>query len=63
MYIHVAYQVHIGKSLQSVETLECRNRGVIVSVLTTSEVDSVFEPVRSEQRHLLFLHQAHIITE
>ena len=30
--------------MQSVETLECRNICVIVSVLTTSEVDSVFEP-------------------
>ena len=44
-HINVAYQVHIGKCMQAVETLECRNRGgVIVSELATSEVDCVFEP-------------------
>ena len=44
-YIHVAYQVHIGKCMQTVDTLECCNRGgVIVSELGTSEVDCVFEP-------------------
>ena len=44
-YIHVAYHVHIGKCLQSLETLECCNRGgAIVSELTTTEVDCVFEP-------------------
>ena len=43
-HIHVAYQVHIGKCMQAVETIECRNRGgVIVSELATSEVDCVCE--------------------
>ena len=43
-HIHVAYQVHIGKFMQAVETLECRNRGgVIVSEFATSEVDCGFE--------------------
>ena len=35
-YKHVAYQVHIGKGLQSVETLEYRIRGVIVCELATN---------------------------
>jgi len=43
-YMHVAHQVHIRKCLQSVETLECRNRGVIVSVLAKCEVDRVVNP-------------------
>jgi hypothetical protein len=40
---HVAYQVHIEKFLQLVETLECSNRGVIVSALATRELDRVFK--------------------
>ena len=44
-HIHVAYQVHIGKCMQTVDTLECCNiGGVIVSELATSEVDCVCEP-------------------
>ena len=51
-YIHVAYHVHIEKCLQSVETLECRNRREIVSMLTTSEVDSVFEPQSGQTKDM-----------
>jgi len=43
-YLHVEHQAHIGKCLQLVESLECCNRGVIVSVLATNELDRVFKP-------------------
>jgi len=51
-YLHVAHQVHIGKCLQLVETLECRNRGVIVSVLATSELDRVFKPESGQAKDI-----------
>ena len=58
-YMHVAYHVHIGKCLQSVETLECCNRGAIVSVLTTGAVDSVFESQSGQIKDICFFSTKH----
>jgi hypothetical protein len=56
LFYDTPYHVHIGKCLQSVETLECCDRGgVIVSELTTTEVDSVFETQSGQGRHLMLL--------
>ena len=58
-YIHVAYHVHIGKCLQSVETLECRIRGVIVCELTTSELNFLLEPQSGETKDIYFFSTKH----
>ena len=49
---HVAYQVHIEKCLQLVETLECRNRGVIVRALATRELDRVLKPESGQTKDI-----------
>jgi hypothetical protein len=54
-YMHIAHQVHIGKFLQSVETIECRNRGVIVSVLAKCEVDRVVNPESVQTKEICCL--------
>ena len=52
IYLHVAHQAHIGKHLQLVETLGYRNKGVIVSVLATSELDRVFKTESGQAKEI-----------